>query len=78
MQEEGFVTLEEAVGELASTRLRVLMLIKEGALAGEMENGEWRISRESMEAHRVSGKTTAAVPSCKTSCSAGSCGCKGA
>lgn len=76
MHEEGFVTLEEAVAELKSTRLRVFMLIKEGALKGEMENGEWLISRESLEAYSVSEKTAPVIPSCKSSCSASSCGCK--
>jgi hypothetical protein len=37
-----------AAEELATTQLKILMLIKQKALCGEMIDGEWYVTRESL------------------------------
>lgn len=71
-----YLTAEEAAAELATTPLRVLMLMREGALAGTRSGGEWLVRRDSL-AGCLDGTVRVEV-SCATRCpSAQRCACKG-
>ena len=69
--------VDETALFLRLTRLRVLMLIKEGVLSGTIIDGEWFVARPSVEALSAAGTPPVAGPACQQSCSAKSCGCKG-
>jgi hypothetical protein len=65
--------LEDAAAELATTGLRLLMLIREGKLAGIETDGEWRISRESLERLKSIGIAQPEPKGCGAACSASNC-----
>jgi excisionase family DNA binding protein len=66
------VSAMEAAGLLGTTRLRVLMLIKEGMLKGTQDGGEWFVERESLDCFKAHGGDVAVQRTCRTSCG-GSC-----
>lgn len=70
------ITVSEAAGELGTTRLRLLMLLREGVVEGEQVDGEWHLSRASLDAIRAMGGPAPVSTSCRTSCTATTCGCK--
>lgn len=70
------ITVSEAAAELGTTRLRLLMLLREGVVEGEQVDGEWYLSRASLDAIRAKGGPAPVSPSCRTSCTASTCGCK--
>jgi len=67
------VSAPKAAAMLGTTRLRVLMLIKEGMLEGTQEGGEWFVDRASLERFEGNGSDATAQRSCRTSCG----GCAG-
>lgn len=69
------VTVEDAAEELSTTSLRLLMLLREGTLAGREEGGTWMISRDSLERLKQVGISTPAQKGCAASCRASTCGC---
>lgn len=71
------VSLDEAAEELSTTGLRLLMLIREGALEGHEGEGGWHITRQSLE-HLKQGGGTPPVEQkgCASSCTSSRCGCK--
>lgn len=72
-----YLPILAAAEELATTHLRLLMLVKQGKLTGRQEAGEWFIARESLNCLKSHGLEPASVASCKTSsCSSGGCGCR--
>lgn len=66
------VSAMEAATELGTTRLRIMMLIKEKVLKGMEEGGEWFVDRESLECFKAHGGDATSLRSCRTSCG-GSC-----
>ena len=69
------LSLDCAVQFLETTRPRILMLLKKEELSGSCINGNWFVSRESLERIKTDGASAPSLPSCKTSCSASKCGC---
>ena len=69
------VPLAEAARELETTHLRLLMLVKQGTLAGEMIEGEWFIPRAAIERFKAAGGDRRADLACKASCGKSSCSC---
>lgn len=69
------VMIEDAAEELATTGLRLLMLLREGTLVGREENGAWMISRDSLERLKQAGISTPTQKGCAASCRATTCGC---
>ncbi len=67
------VAVSLAAEELASTRLKVLMLIKTKSLAGVMAAGEWCVTRESLDSLKAQG-IPVVEGACRTACR-GTCGC---
>lgn len=60
---EAMVSAAEAAGELETTQLKVLMLLKRGELEGcEEAEGEWLVSRESLEAFKSRGESETHSP----------------
>jgi hypothetical protein len=67
------ISATEAAEELETTHLRVLMLIKEGALDGIQAGEEWFITRKSLECFQSHGGNAQAQITCRTACG-GNCG----
>jgi excisionase family DNA binding protein len=67
------LSVMEAAAELGTTRLRILMLIKEGALEGIMEGDEWLVTRSSLDCFRIHGGEVKAKTTCRHTCGGGSC-----
>ena len=68
------VPLMEAAVQLGTTHLRILMLIKEGALKGTEEGGEWFVTSESIDCFRKHGGDVRAQVTCRKHCGGGGCG----
>lgn len=68
---------EEAVEELATTGLRLLMLLREGTVDGvEQEDGSWVIVRASLERLKEGGGVPPVKQKgCASPCTASSCSC---
>ncbi|AJE04802.1 hypothetical protein GPICK_03825 [Geobacter pickeringii] len=69
------VSLEAAARELGTTPLRLLMLVKQGILAGEMVEGEWFVLRPAIERFTAAGGDRRADLACKASCGKSACSC---
>jgi hypothetical protein len=67
------ISATEAAEELETTPLRVLMLIKEGALDGIQTGEEWFITRKSLDCFQSHGGNAQAQITCRTACG-GNCG----
>jgi hypothetical protein len=71
------VRADDAAQELQTTHLRVLMLLKQEKLAGCQVGGEWFVERHSLDCLKKHGVDPLEMASCRTSCTASSCSCKG-
>ena len=71
-----YVTADEAAELLATTSMRVLMLIRDKALVGTQVGGEWLVSKDSVACCKAHGTDMKAAKGCATYCSSGGCGCK--
>lgn len=69
------VSLADAARELGTTPLRLLMLVKQGSLAGEMVDGEWFVPRPAIERFTAAGGDRRSDLACKASCGKSSCSC---
>ena len=70
------IELDEAVEELATTGIRLLMLLREGTVEGvEQEDGSWLIARASLERLKERGLPPVKQKGCASSCTSSSCGC---
>jgi excisionase family DNA binding protein len=67
-----YVTADEAAELLATTPMRVLMLMRDKSLVGMEVGGEWLVSRESVACCEAGGTGMKEVRGC-ASCSGG-CG----
>ncbi len=73
IKREESVPVMVAAGELGTTRLRILTLIKDGALKGWQEGGEWFVTRDSIDCFHAHGRDAGMQNRCRISCG-GSCG----
>jgi hypothetical protein len=71
---EETVPVMEAAEALGTTHLRILMLIKEGALKGGQDGGEWFVTRDSLDCFSKHGGDVQAKSTCRSACGGGSCG----
>ena len=71
------VELDQAVEELGTTSLRLLMLLREGTVEGvEQEDGSWLIARASLERLKERGGVPPVKQKgCESSCTSSKCGC---
>ena len=67
-----YLTADEAATLLATTPMRVLMLMREKTIAGIEVEGEWLVSREAVACCAAEGPVMTEVKGC-ASCSGG-CG----
>jgi hypothetical protein len=74
--DEEMVELDDAAEELATTGLRLLMLIREGVLQGVEHGGTWQLTRGSLERLKNVGITPPEQKGCAATCKASSCGCQ--
>lgn len=75
MAANDMIPVLEAAREVGSTHLRLLMLVKQGKLPGEMRDGEWFVSRDALAGFAAAEGESRPVPACAASC-ASSCGCR--
>ena len=75
MCKQAIVTVSEAAEELTTTQVKILMLLKQKDLEGELVNDEWVIFRSSLDCLKKHGIKPAEQASCRTSCQASVCGC---
>lgn len=73
--ENELIDLEDAAEELSTTGLRLLMLLREGALQGVERDGTWQITRDSLERLRSAGITPPEQKGCAATCKAAGCNC---
>lgn len=71
-----YVTATEAAEKLETTLTRVLMLLRENALAGTQVDGEWYVAADSVACAKIHGVEMKTVKGCVSHCSSGGCGCK--
>ena len=71
-----YVTAAEAAEELETTLTRVLMLLRENALAGTQVDGEWYVASDSVACGKAHGRDMKKIKGCASYCSSGGCGCK--
>ena len=64
-----------AAGQLATTEMKILMLLKKGALKGELIDGSWYVTTASLSCYDPKGTEPESELSCRSSCSASRCGC---
>ncbi|GFO61536.1 hypothetical protein GMST_38610 [Geomonas silvestris] len=72
---EAFYSLAEVARQLGTTETRILMLLKQGALEGELVDGCWFIYQSSVAGLGPDRVSAPLEPSCRTSCSASTCAC---
>jgi len=61
--------------QLETTETKVLMLLKQKALEGELIEGTWFITTASLACYDPHGCEPDKQASCRTSCSSTGCGC---
>jgi hypothetical protein len=71
------VPIAEAAQELETTHLKVLMLLKDGALSGGQSDGEWYVERNSLDCLKQHGIEPVKRTGCASSCNPSACGCSG-
>jgi hypothetical protein len=62
--------------QLATTQLKVLMLLKEKVLSGEMIDGEWYVTTGSLACYDAHAQDPVKQEGCRTSCTSKGCGCR--
>lgn len=77
METNARLPLPAAAEELKTTHLKVLMLLKQKALTGDMIDGEWYVDRASLEHFLENGAELQPLGGCRTSCNAKLCNCGG-
>lgn len=70
------ISILDAAKEVGSTHLRLLMLIKQGVIQGELRDGEWYVSRDVLAGFAAADRESRPVLACAASCMASSCGCR--
>jgi hypothetical protein len=71
-----YVTPDEAAEMLATTPMRVLMLLRAKALVGIEVDGGWLVSSDSVACCTAHGTDAKVAKGCATHCTSGGCGCK--
>lgn len=74
-EKDELVTIEEAAEELATTAMRLLMLLRDGTLVGREDQGEWMVTKASLERLKQVGLAAPTQKGCASSCQASTCGC---
>ena len=71
------VHILDAAQEMKTTHLKLLTLLKSGALSGCRVEAEWYVERSSLDCLKLRGIEPTKPPACATSCNPSACACKG-
>lgn len=63
-----------AAAQLATTEMKILMLLKKGALNGDLIDGSWYVTASSLASYRPEVIDPGAGSQCRTSCGGSGCG----
>lgn len=74
--ETEYLSLSEAAAALATTEMKILMLLKRKALEGRMVDDGWQVARSSLTGYDPNRDTPDREPHCSVSCSSARCGCR--
>ena len=61
--------------KLETTETKILMLLKQKALAGELIEGSWFVTADSLACYDAQAREPEKQANCRTSCSSSGCGC---
>ena len=67
------IPMEEAARELGTTPLRIMMLIREGAMRGCLVDDEWFVEKETLGCFRSYESEPGKPGGCGGSCPSGGC-----
>ncbi len=70
------ISIEDAAKEVGSTPVRLLMLIKQGVIRGELQAGQWYVERVVLEGFAKADGDHRPILACAASCKASSCSCR--
>lgn len=70
-----YLAAADAAQHLATTETKILMLLKQQALRGEMIDGSWFVTTASLACYDPHSDGQAVESQCRTSCSGSGCGC---
>lgn len=70
-----YLPASEAALQLATTETKILMLLKQNALAGELIEGSWFVTAASLACYDAHSGDAEMQAKCLTSCSSKGCGC---
>lgn len=76
MSKDDRIFIEDAAKDVGSTPVRLLMLIKQGVIRGELQGGQWYVDREVLEGFAKADGDNRPILACAASCKASSCGCR--
>lgn len=70
-----YLPIAEVARQLETTETRILMLLKQRILHGELVEGTWLVTTASVLGFDAQAQATAEPSSCRTSCTSSVCGC---
>jgi hypothetical protein len=70
-----YLPASAVAAQLATTETRILMLIKQKALAGQMIEGAWFVTTASLACYDRHAAEPAKAAACRVTCGASGCGC---
>ncbi|MBN1959110.1 MAG: hypothetical protein JXQ81_07925 [Desulfuromonadales bacterium] len=73
-ENQGKLSLEETASRMNTTKVNVLMHLKQGHIAGEEIDGEWVVAASSVKKFLAAGETFHTPVICQSSCRNRHCG----
>jgi hypothetical protein len=64
-----------AAQQLQTTETKILMLLKQKALEGQLIEGDWFVTTSSLACYDAHAQDPQKQAQCRTSCSSSGCGC---
>jgi aspartokinase-like uncharacterized kinase len=69
-----YLAASDAAEKLSTTETKILMLLKQKALQGDLIDGSWFVTSASLSSYDPEAAKAAALD-CKTSCTSSKCSC---
>jgi hypothetical protein len=70
-----YLPASAAAQQLATTETKILMLLKQRVLGGELIEGSWFVTTTSLACYDAHARELEKLPLCRTSCGSTGCGC---
>ena len=70
-----YLPASEVALKLETTETKILMLLKQKALGGELIEGSWFVTAASLACYDAHAREPENKANCRTSCSSSGCGC---